>query len=392
MKLTKRLIDDATAPDGKPVYLWETSLAGFGVKVLPSGGKKFIVKYRSYGGGRKATQRWLTIGAHGQIPLDQARKKAMQVLTAVNNGEDPQSERLALREAPRLSDVWKRFKEGELLEKKAATARDYRANWEQVLSPKLGRIYVSDLSRSSVDKLHRSLSKTPYRANRVVALLSKLMTLTEIWEWREQGTNPCRYIKKFKEEPRERYLTTNEMQALGDAMRDLVDEGSIWPDMANALTLLLLTGARRNEILSLEWSWVAFDECIIRLPDSKTGRKPLYLSDHAVHLLKLQQEHSRDPASRYVFPGQRKGQNLVNIAKPWAMICQRADVKDARIHDLRHTAASIAVGQGIGLPIIGRLLGHSQTQTTARYAHVDNDPALLAANLIGKSVGALFIK
>lgn len=392
MKLTKRLIDGASAPDGKPVYLWEASLAGFGVKVLPSGSKKFVVKYRAYGGGRTATQRWMSIGTYGQIPLEQARKRAQQILASVAKGEDPQSERFALREAPRLSNVWERFEAGELAQKKAATARDYRANWQQVIEPTLGRIHVADLSRAHVDKLHRPLSQTPYRANRVIALLSKLMTLSEMWEWRDQGTNPCRYIKKYKEVPRERYLSIPEMTKLGEAMRELVDEGAIWPDMANALTLLLLTGARRNEILSLEWSWILLEQGIIQLPDSKTGKKVLYLSDNAIRLLQLQQTHSRDPKSLYVFPGLRKGKHLINIAKPWAKICERAGVKNVRIHDLRHTAASIAVGQGIGLPIIGRLLGHSQAQTTARYAHVDNDPAISAANAIGKTVGDAFMR
>ncbi|KAE9624749.1 site-specific integrase [Parasedimentitalea maritima] len=392
MKLTKRQIDGATAPGKKPVYLWEKSLAGFGVKVLPSGTKKFIVKYRAYGGGRTATQRWITIGAHGQIPLEQARKRAQQILAAVANGDDPQSERLAFREAPRLSDVWARFEDSELSSKKAATARDYRANWVQVIEPKLGAIRVADLSRAHVDKLHRSMSGTPYRANRAIALLSKLMTLSEIWEWRNQGTNPCRYIKKYKEEARERFFSMPELNKLGEAMRNLVDEGAIWPDMANALTLLLLTGARRNEVLSLKWSWVSLDQGLIRLPDSKTGKKTLYLSDHAVRLLQHQQKHSRDPDSSYVFPGQREGKHLINIAKPWSKICERAGLQDARIHDLRHTAASIAVGQGVGLPIIGRLLGHSQTQTTARYAHVDNDPALTAANTIGRAVAGALLK
>lgn len=199
MKLSKRLIDAAFAEDGKPKYLWDKSLAGFGVKVLPSGSKRYIVKYRAYAGGRSATQRWMTIGTHGQVPLEQARDHAQQILAAVKRGEDPQGQRFALREAPKLNDLWERFSGGELSTKKPATIRDYRSNWKNLIQPRMGRKLVTEITRSEVDIFHRSLFSTPYRANRAVALLSKLMTLAEIWEWRDQGTNPCRYIKKNKE-------------------------------------------------------------------------------------------------------------------------------------------------------------------------------------------------
>ena len=126
-----------------------------------------------------------------------------------------------------------------------------------------------------------------------------------------------------------------------------------------------------------------FDQHMILLPDSKTGKKPLYLSNAAVDLLQLQSEISRHPDSAFVFPVRDGDRPLVSISKPWAAICERAELKGVRLHDLRHTHASIAVGQGVGLPIIGKLLGHSQTQTTARYAHVDCDPAIQAANSVG---------
>ncbi|MGB5864410.1 MAG: site-specific integrase [Sulfitobacter sp.] len=386
MKLSKKNIDAAIADEGRPKYLWDQNLAGFGVKVLPTGKKRYVVKYRAYGGGRTATQRWMTIGTHGEVPLDTARDHAQQILAAVKRGEDPQGNKFALRNAPRLSDVWEKFSTGELLEKKPSTIRDYSSNWSNLIKPALGTKLVTEISKSDVDCFHRSMSKTPYAANRVLALLSKLMTLSEMWEWRDQGTNPCRYIKKNKEESRERFLSIAELSRLGDAMRELIDEDALWPDMANAITLLLLTGARKNELLTCEWSWVSFETCSIALPDSKTGRKTLYLSEHAVRLLQSQQEYSRDPDSKYVFPGQRKGQCLVNISKPWGRICNRAKLEDVRLHDLRHTAASVAVGEGVSLPIIGRLLGHSQPQTTARYAHVDRDPAVFAANAIGEVI------
>ncbi len=321
-----------------------------------------------------------------QITLEQARKQAQQVFAAVTRREDPQAERFKLRSAPTLADVWIRFADEELRLKKPGTVRDYVSMWENHLAPKLGKMWVEELSRRDVDALHKALKITPYRANRVLALLSRLMTLTEAWEWRQQGSNPCRYIKKFKETPRERYLSKDELYRLGEAMRDLIETGSIWPDMANAIMLLLLTGARKNEILTCEWEWVQWDQCVIFLPDSKTGKKQLYLSAPAIRILALQKDNTRDPDSKYVFPGRHKASNLINLSKPWKRIQKQAGLEGVRLHDLRHTAASIAVGQGVGLPIVGRLLGHSQAQTTHRYAHVDTDPALKAANTIGEII------
>lgn len=189
-------------------------------------------------------------------------------------------------------------------------------------------------------------------------------------------------------ESRERFLSSPELERLGKALRDLVDEGAIWPDVANLIRLLLLTGARRNEVATCEWDWIDWERQVILLPDSKTGAKPLYLGDNAIEVLNSQKVTSRDPDTVYGFPGKKQDAPLVNLSKPWKVICKEAELKDIRIHDLHHTAASIAVGQGVALPIIGRLLGHTQTQTTARYAHVDSDPALAAANAIGDVVGA----
>ncbi|NVO56025.1 site-specific integrase [Rhodobacteraceae bacterium B1Z28] len=387
MKLTKRQIDNATCREDKTLYLWDGTLSGFGVRLLPTGSKRYVVKYRSYGGGRSAKQRWVTIGIHGQIPFDQAKEHARQILAAVKRGADPQGERLAIRGAPKLLDAWEKFEREELANKKPATIRDYTSCWERHIGPKLGSTKAVDVSRSDVSRLHQSLSDTPYLANRMLALLSSLMNRCEAWEWREQGTNPCRYVKKFEEQSRERFLSDPELERLGKAMRDLVDEGAIWPDVANLIRLLLLTGARRNEIAKCEWGWVNWEQKRISLPDSKTGAKPLFLGDSALQVLQSQKVTTRDPDSVYVFPGKKLNSPLVNLSKPWKLICGAAELKGIRIHDLRHTAASIAVGQGVGLPVIGRLLGHTQTQTTARYAHVDSDPALAAANAIGNAVG-----
>ena len=385
-KLTKTMVDGLRASDERPAFLWDT-LAGFGVKALPTGKKVFVVKYRTNGGGRNAPQRWQTLGKFGTLTVEQARQIATQLLSAVARGEDPQSDKMATRKAPRLIDVWERFVTDELPRKKENTRRDYEQQWRDVINPKFGQTYVSDIKRGQVDQFHKEMSATPYQANRVLALFSRLMNMAERWDWRPQGTNPCRFIERFKEVSRERYLSLDEITRIASAIDSLIEKNELWLEAGNAIKLLLLTAARVTEITQAKWEWVDFDAQVLALPDSKTGRRPVYLSPDAVELLKSQLAATRNPTSEYIFPGRSEGKALHNLRKPWGKVCAAAQINGARLHDLRHTAASIAAGQGISLPVIGRLLGHSQAQTTQRYAHVDTDPALKAATSIGNIVG-----
>ena len=384
-KITKRTVDALTADGDKPAYLWDDQLSGFGVKALPSGSKRYVVKYRTHGGGRSAPQRWLTLGTHGRITPDQARDMARQALAAVARGEDPQGTKFQQRSAPTLREVWQRFEEEHLERKKPSTKVEYESQWENVIKPKFGRSKVESLSRSDIDRFHKSMKATPYRANRILALLSRLMSLAEAWEWRQQGTNPCQHIDRFPEEARTQFLSVEELQRIGRALEELVAEKEIWPTAAHAIELLLLTGARKNEILGAKWAWVDWERGILNLPDSKTGAKPVYLGEAAIDLLKRQQQQGL--AGPFIFPSRKGGKHFVNLRKAWVQVCERAEVEGFRLHDLRHTAASIAVGKGVSLPVIGKVLGHSQAQTTSRYAHVDTDPALRAVNEIGNVVG-----
>jgi integrase len=385
-KLTKSLIDALRAENGRPSFLWDT-LAGFGVKALPTGKKVFVVKYRTNGGGRSAPQRWQTLGKYGALTVDQARQMATQTLADVARGIDPQGDKFATRTAPRMQDVWARFETDELPSKKASTRRDYAAQWQNVIQPKFGSTLVSEMKRGDVEKFHKDRRSTPYQANRILALLSRLMNMAENWEWRSQGTNPCRYVERFEEKGRERYLSLSEIGDISTAIDALIESNELWPEAGNAIKLLLLTAARVTEITQARWDWVDFDAQVLALPDSKTGRRPVYLSPTAVELLKSQKANTRDKNSDYIFPGRAEGEALHNLRKPWGRVCAAAKIEGVRLHDLRHTAASIAAGQGVSLPIIGRLLGHRQAQTTQRYAHVDTDPALKAATTVGDIVG-----
>lgn len=386
-KISKRAVDALEASGSKATFLWDDRLSGFGVKCLPSGGKRYVVKYRLNGGGRAAPQRWLSLGTHGPLTPDQARELAQQALAAVARGEDPQGAKFHSRQAPTLLDVWERFRQEHLPSKKPQTRYDYEAQWRVVIGPKLGRIRVEQLTPSQVDALHKSLRQTPYRANRVLALLSRLMTLCETWEIRSSGSNPCRHVQKFKETPRSRFLSQLELERLGGVMRELEVSGDLSPSAANAVRLLLLTGARLNEVLSAKWQWVDWERHLIALPDSKTGAKPVFLSDAALNVLCNQKSISG--SGPFIFPGTGTEGHMINLRKPWNRVCERAQLDKVRLHDLRHTAASVAVAQGASLPVIGRLLGHSQSQTTNRYAHVDTDPALKAANAVGSAMQSI---
>ena len=226
-----------------------------------------------------------------------------------------------------------------------------------------------------------------FRSNRVLALLSRLMTLCEVWELRPPGSNPCRHVEKFKETPRTRFLGPSELEKLGEALREMVASAEIQPSAANAIRLLLLTGARLNEVLTAKWEWVETERQLIALPDSKTGAKPIYLSDAALAV--LDDQKSNTGSSSFLFPGTGVEGRMINLRKPWGRICLRAELQQVRLHDLRHTAASVAVAQGASLPVIGKLLGHSQAQTTQRYAHEDTDPALRAANAVGGAMKSI---
>ena len=387
-KITKRNVDALVAADSKPVFLWDDALAGFGVKSLPSGSKRYLVKYRTLGGGRSAPQRWITLGTHGQITPDQARALARQVLAAVARGEDPQSEKQRRRTAPTLTELWERFKLEHLPLKKPHTQYDYRNLWIVLLEPRFGRIKVEALSRSEIDTFHKSMAGKPYQANRALSLLARLMSLAEVWEWRGQGTNPCVAISRFVESPRNRYLNFSEIQKLARAIDALLTEHEINHTAAHAIEMLLATGARVSEILGAKWSWLDRNQQVLSLPDSKTGAKTIYLSAEALSVLERQEAFSE--RGIYIFPSRDGGRPYAGLRKPWSKVCERSALEGVRLHDLRHTAASIAVGQGASLAVIGKLLGHTQAQTTQRYAHVDVDPALRTANEIGAVIAEAF--
>jgi integrase len=255
--------------------------------------------------------------------------------------------------------------------------------------PALGRLKVDEVRRADIQRLHQKLSDRPYQANRVLALLSKMFNLAEAWGMRREHTNPCLHVQRFKESARQRYLAPPELRALAAALQELEASGDISTSAAAAIRLLLLTGARVSEILSARWEWIDWSRRVLRLPDSKTGAKEVFLNDQSLLVLTGLMMVGGSSANPHVIRARVHGQPITDLARPWNLICARANLKGVRIHDLRHTAASVGVASGLNLPVIGRLLGHTQMQTTQRYAHVDIDPALVAANAIGAALSEM---
>lgn len=380
-KLSKRLIDETT-PDGKDVFIWDDTLSGFGLKVTPAGRKVFILQYRI-----GAKSRRLTIGVYGRITPDQARSDAQAALRKVARGEDPMLEREAQKDARSTGELLEDFMAQHVEQKlKLRSNAEYKRLVEKLVPAKLRRLPVTDVSRAHIAELHHKLAATPYQANRLLAVLRKFFNWTEKNGYRKDHTNPAFHVEPFKERKRERFLSPAEIAHLGDVLVSVEREGVTGPFVIAALRLLILTGARLNEILTARWEWVDFDAGCIRLPDSKTGAKTIYLNPPALQVLNSIPRLEGNP---HIICGQKKGSPLINLQKPWDAIRKRAGFEDVRIHDLRHSFASIAVASGMSLPMIGKLLGHTQPQTTARYAHLADDPMRQAANSIASKIQIL---
>ncbi|AOG09236.1 tyrosine-type recombinase/integrase [Agrobacterium sp. RAC06] len=380
-KITKRLVE-AAAPSAKDAFLWDDELTGYGLKVTPAGKKVFILQYRV---GRQS--RRMTLGAFGPITPDQARSLAQAALRSVARGEDPMAKRIAKREASLTGDLLDQFlKEHAESKLKGRSSAEYRRLITKLVPARLRRMPITEVSRANVAQLHNSLSATPYQANRLLAVLRKFFNWCERNGFRPDLTNPALHVELYRERKRERFLSPAEIAQLGEVLSEVEAEGSASPYVIAAVRLLILTGARLNEILSAQWDWLDSGAGCIRLPDSKTGAKTIYLSAPALQVLDSIPRLEGNP---YIICGQKKGSSLVNLQKPWSTIRKRAGFPDLRIHDLRHSFASIAVASGMSLPMIGKLLGHSQPQTTARYAHLADDPMKHAASLIGSRIDIL---
>ena len=427
-RITKRAVDAHRCPPGRDrVFLWDDDLAGFGVAAMPSGKKVYVAQYRQHGRSRR-----VKIGEHGRLTPDEARSAAKKVLGAVEGGHDPIGQRREGRQARTFAQVAADFLALHARAKrKPRTAEEYDRILELHILPALGSRIMADKGKVDLSRLHASLSGSPGAANRAVALFSA------IWNWAAKrdevaaADNPARQIERYPEKGRERYLTVEELRRLGKALRDAETVGLPWlvdetdpkakhvpkdnrsrvidPYAVAAIRLLMLTGARLREILDARWDYIDWNRGLMFLPDSKTGRKTIYLNDATVAVLRSIPSIDGNP---HIIPGEIKKAPRADLKRPWAAIANAAGLIEnvtkpgtkgkapkpksgkqasnlrlsVRLHDLRHTFAAMGAGSSLGLPVIGKLLGHSQPTTTQRYAHLDADPMHRAANLIGNQI------
>ena len=377
-KLTKRLVDAADTSAAE-YFVWDSEIPGFGLRVLPSGRKGYVVQYRA---GRRS--RRMSLGPSTVLTCEQARSRAMAIVSAARNGEDPAAERDSGRNTITVKELAERFdKEHIAIRLKASTAGEYRRNLRRFILPALGQLSVTGITRADVAKFHHDLRHIPYQANRCLEVVSKMFVMAEMWGFRPDGSNPRKHIRKYPEEKRERFLSAAELRRSGEVLREMEAERIELPAAILAARLLILTGCRLNEIMTLKWAYVDLAERVLRLPDSKTGAKVVHLGQPAVDLLRDAQRINGNP---WVIVGTLPGKRLSDLQPFWQRVRARAGVKDVRIHDLRHTFASTAVASGQGLPMIGKLLGHTQVQTTARYAHLAAEPVRMAADEVAQNL------
>lgn len=328
--------------------------------------------------------RRITIGRHGSPwTPETARKEAARLLLDIRQGGNPATARVeSHRTTNTFDEVAAEFLAVHGRQLKPTTRETYRIIIRRQLMPAFAKKKMNDIRPVDVARAHASWSETPRSANQAVAILSKLLAWAEQLGYREPADNPCRGINRYKETKRERYLTADELVRLGQALAAAEEQGDN-PWIIGLFRMLMLTGARLSEMTTLKWSHVETARGMIRLPDSKTGAKTIYLNQQAVAVLEGLPRIDGNP---WVFPGHINGRHLVNVQKPWRALRARAGLDDVRIHDLRHSFASIAIEVGGTLPMIGHLLGHSQAQTTARYAHVAPSPAQRIADAAGARI------
>jgi integrase len=379
-RLTDAVVKRLPAPEKGYTVTLDSEARGFGVRVTAKGVRSFILNY--YIRGR---DRCLTIGQHPDWGVTAARARAKELRREIDAGNDPLADKEAERAAPTVFQLIDRFEAEHLPRKREVTAREYRRTLKNHIRPHFGEhAKVCDVTYAHVDALHRKINKagSPYAANRCVAIMSKMFSLAVRWGMRE--SNPAKGVERNREHHRRRYLSGDELGRLVAALADHPDRQA-----ADAIRLLLLSGARRGEVLGMRWADIGLNEGTWSKPPSSTKQKehhevPLSAPARAL-LARIRDEQAapKRPLGEFVFPSTGATGHLVEIKKSWATLCKAAGVKGLRLHDLRHSYASALVSSGASLPLIGSLLGHASPQTTSRYAHMFADPQRAAAEKIG---------
>ena len=376
-RITKSVIDGMKPGE----IIWDTKLTGFGVR-FQRRDKMFIFKCRV--GNR---QRWFSIGKFGQPwTVDAAENRVRVIQGDIAKDLDPAAIRDERVRNPTLKEAGDAYLETVVSKKRDATQVLYRDFLERLVYPKLGTTKVADIKFSDVSGLHYGLRKTPITANRVAATLSSLFSWCERNGHLPKQSNPVQGVERFEEKSRERFLSPRELARLGVALARADRNKTETIFALSAIRLLIFTGCRRNEILKLQWKDVSIDKAMLMLPETKTVARPVYLSAPAISVLATLPRVAKNP---YVIVGEREGRHLVNLRKVWVRICKVARLKNVRLHDLRHSFASVGVSGGASLPIIGKLLGHAKSSTTEKYSHLAADPVRAVNEAMGSQIAAM---
>jgi integrase len=439
MKLTQT-VAEALAPRAQAYVVYDAP-PGFGCRITPRGARAWVFEYR-VGGGRGSATRRMTLGRIEALPYNKARRAAEALYHRTRLGEDPAGARDEQRGAITIASLVERYMTEEAPTLKPKTARLYAGYFRNHIVPALGNKRARNVTFTDIAKMHRAIgADTPVAANRTVALMSSLYTWAGKAGEVPRGTNPAADVSRFKEQARTRYLSDDEITRLGETLalaeteglpytissasadrikkiRALIDDPRgdaavravaretlaklkagkrnkhapgpnarhlVSPHATGAIRLLLLSGCRLSEILTLRWADVDVARGLLMLPDSKTGARPVWLNAAALAVLETLSTIRRGD---YVIAGEQPDQPRADLNKPWRQIVKHARLDGVTLHPLRHTHASIGVGAGIGLPLVGALLGHRNVKTTQRYAHIANDPARRAAETIGTTIAA----
>ena len=376
LTISTHTVEGFSAED-RDVIFWDRDLPGFGVRVYPSGRKVYVVQSRARGAPRR-----ITLGIHGALTTEQARKRAAGVIDRIKRGEDPTA-RPSVAETT-VAALAARYMSAHVAANcNAHTASIYRGALDNHILPALGAMPLGAVERSHVAALHYRLRDTPRAANRALMILAKMFALAAAWGLGPEGNNPCRSVRKYKERKRERFLTREEYRRLGTVLAAAEADGSVWPHAVAALRLLMLTGCRLNEVLMLRWDDVDRVAGEFRLRYAKTGVRMVPLTPTAKAVLA---GIDRVPGNPWIFVGRKPGVRLSNMTADWYRLRAQAGLDDVHIHDLRHSYASRALALGESLSMIGKLLGHTDMNSTARYAHLARDMEKVSAARVGVSI------
>jgi integrase len=361
--------------------IWDTKLIGFGVRYQR---RDKVSVYKCRIGNR---QRWFAIGKYGQPwTVADAENRVKVIQGDIAHDLDSAAIREERERNPTLRQAGKIFLETVVSKRRVATQVLYNDFFERLTYPKLGDVKVGQIKFSYIALLHYGLRKTPITANRVIASLSTLFSWCERSGFRPRYSNPVQGVERFEEKSKERFLSPRELARLGIALARAERNQTESVYAIAAIRLLMFTGCRRNEILELQWKDVSIEKAMLLLPETKTGARPVYLSALALSVLAGLPRLRNNP---FVIVGEKTGQHLINLRKPWLRICKVARLRDVRIHDLRHSFASVGVSGGASLPIIGKLLGHAKSSTTEKYSHLAADPVRAVNEAMGNQIAAM---